>query len=170
VTRVSFRQLLVWCFVLSAGVMCGGSIFEHVVVTPLWAGSPPESVRQWPHGGIQGSFFAIASSLYALLSIALAVASRWMPARQRSWALCAGLSGIIVVAITVLFFLPILDKTEVSRGAGLSDDEITRLVTDFKTWNWGRWALMIGGWIAALRALSLSHLAPANTRIQAREP
>ena len=43
-----------------------------------------------------------------------------------------------------------------TRGAGLSGDEITRLVRQFRAWNWARWAVMIGGWVAGLRALSLS--------------
>jgi len=28
-----------------------------VVLTPLWAGSPPQSVMTWSHGVIQGKFF-----------------------------------------------------------------------------------------------------------------
>jgi hypothetical protein len=55
-----------------------------------------------------------------------------------------------------VFFLPILQKTQVTRGAGLSAEEITALVNRFKTWNWGRWVLLIGGWAAGLRALSLN--------------
>jgi hypothetical protein len=55
-----------------------------------------------------------------------------------------------------LFFLPILQKTQATRGAGLSGDEITRLVHQFETWHWGRWAVIVGSWMAGLRALSLS--------------
>jgi predicted tellurium resistance membrane protein TerC len=79
-----------------------------------------------------------------------------MPQRQRKWALLAGVSGIIVMAATFLYFIPILQKTQVTRGAGLSGEEMTRLVNQFKTWNWGRWAVLIGGWVAGLRAFSLS--------------
>jgi H+/Cl- antiporter ClcA len=85
-----------------------------------------------------------------------------LPARQRKWALVAGLSGIIVMVATLFFFIPILQKTQVTRGAGLSGEEITTLVKQFKTWNWGRWLLLIGGWVAGLRALSLSP--PAESR------
>jgi hypothetical protein len=154
--RSAPAQVVLWCFVLSAGIVSGGSIFEHVVLTPLWAGSLPESVTQWPHGGIQGRFFIVASSAYALFSLALVVVSKWMPSGQRRWALLAGLSGIVVVVATAFYFIPILQKTQVTRGAGLSGEEITRLVTQFKMWNWGRWALLFGGWLAGLRALSLS--------------
>lgn len=103
-------------------------------MTPLWAASPPESVTQWTHGGIQGAFFGVASPLYGLFSLALAIASRWMPQRQRTWALLAGISGVITLVWTVLFFLPILQKTQVTAGAGLSGEEITRLVNQFHAW------------------------------------
>jgi hypothetical protein len=154
--RSAITQVVLWLFVLSAGILTGGSIFEHTVLTPLWAGSPPESVTQWQYGSIQGRFFRIASPTYALFSLALVVASWWMPRQQRKWALAAGLSGIIVLVWTILFFLPILGKTQATQGAGLSGEEITRLVNQFKAWNWGRWAVLIGGWVAGLRAFSLS--------------
>ena len=149
-------QVVLWLFVVSAGLMSGASVFEHVVLTPLWAGTVPASVREWPHGGIQGRFFMIASPLYGLFSLALVIVSRWMPRPQRTWGLMAGLSGVVVVVATVVFFLPILEKTQVTRGAGLTGDEIVRLVHQFETWNVARWAALIGGWIAGLRALSLS--------------
>jgi hypothetical protein len=127
-----------------------------MVITPLWAGSPPESVTRWQYGGIQRKFFIIFSPSYYLSSLALIIASWWMPRRQRKWALVAGLSGIIIMVATFSFFIPILQKTQVTRGAGLSGEEITRLVNRFKTANWGRWVILIGGWVAGLRALGLS--------------
>ena len=149
-------QIALWLFALSASILAGGGIFEHLVLTPLWAGSPPESVTGWQYGGIQGKFFIIFSPLYYLCSLALIIASRWMPVRQRKWALVAGLSGLIVGLATFLFFIPILQKTQATRGAGLSGEEITRLVNQFKTWNLGRWVVLIGGWLAGLRAFSMS--------------
>lgn len=154
-TRPAVIRATLWLFVLSLTLLTGGGIFEHVVLTPLWAGAPPESVTGWPYGAIQGKFFRVASPLYYLFSLALTIGSWWMPRRQRKWALAAGLSGIMVMLATVFFFIPILQKTQATRGAGLSGEEITRLVNQFVTWNWGRYALMIGGWAAALRALSL---------------
>lgn len=154
--RSTVAQVVLWLFVLSASILTGGGVFEHVILTPLWAGSPPESVTGWQYGGIQRKFFIIFSPLYYLCSLALIIASWWMPPRQRKWALAAGLSGIILMFATFLFFIPILQKTQVTRGAGLSGEEITRLVNQFKAWNWGRWAVLLGGWIAGLRALNLS--------------
>jgi len=154
--RLSVIRAILWLFVLSLTILTGGGIFEHVVFTPLWAGSPPESVTRWPYGAAQAKFFGIASPLYYLFSLALIIASWWMPRRHRVWALVAGLSAILVMLATVFFFIPILHKTQATRGAGLSGEEITNLVNQFVTWNYGRYVLMIVGWVAALRALSLS--------------
>jgi Domain of unknown function (DUF1772) len=154
--RSLVTQIPLWFFVLSASILTGGGIFEHVVLTPLWAGSPPESVTGWQYGGIQRKFFIIFSPLYYLCSLALIIASWWMPRRQRKWALVAGLSGVIIGIATFSFFIPILQKTQVTRGAGLSGEEITRLVNQFKTVNWARWIVLITGWVAGLRAFSMS--------------
>jgi hypothetical protein len=91
-----------------------------------------------------------------LISLVLVIASFWMPAPQRKWALVGGLSGIIALLSTLFFFLPILRQTQVTQGAGLSGEEITRLVNQFKMWSWARWAVLFGGWMAGLRAFSLS--------------
>jgi hypothetical protein len=155
-TRSLVTRAPLWLFVLSAGILLGGSIFEGVVLTPLWAGSLPESVTQWQYGSIQSRFFMVATPLYGLFSLALIIASWWMPRNQRKWALVAGTCGVVVVVATSFFFLPILQKTQATRGAGLSGEEITRLVKQFETWHWGRWAVITLGWVAGLRALSLS--------------
>src|SRR5918998_5456132 len=154
--RSTVTQVVLCLFVLSAVILTGGGIFEHMVLTPLWAGSPPESVTAWQYGGIQRKFFIIFSPSYYLCSLALIIASWWMPQRQRKWALAAGLSGIIIMIATFSFFIPILQKTQVTRGAGLSGEEITRLVNQFKTANWARWIVLIGGWVAGWVALRLS--------------
>ena len=154
--RPAFIRAVLWLFVLSTTILIGGGIFEHVVVTPLWAGSPPESVTGWQYSVVQAKFFAVASPLYYLFSIALILMAWRMPQQQRKWVLVAGLCGVIVMITTIFFFIPILQKTQAVRGAGLSGDEITRLTHQFVNWNYGRYVLMFGGWAAALRALSLS--------------
>ena len=156
VKRLNVTRIVLWLFVLSVTILIGGGIFEHVVVTPLWAGSPPESVTEWQYGVVQAKFFAVASPLYYLFSIALIVMSWWMAPPQRKWALVAGVCGIIVMLTTIFFFIPILSKTQATRGAGLSGEEITRLTNQFVNWNYGRYVLMFGGWIAAMRAITLS--------------
>ena len=154
--RPATIRVILWLYLLSLTILIGGGIFEHVVLTPLWAGSPPESVTDWQYGVVQANFFSIASPLYGLFSLALIIASFWMPTQQRKWALSAGICGIAVMLSTIFFFIPILSKTQATRGAGLSGEEIIRLTNQFVNWNYGRYVLMIGGWIAALRTIILS--------------
>ena len=155
IKRINAPLIVLWLWVLAVTILMGGGIFEHLVLTPLWAGSPPESVTAWEHGIVQARFFGLISPLSFLLSVALIIASWWMPRQQRKWALFAGLLMLVLGIMTVTFFIPILQKTMGARGAGLSGEEITNLVNQFKTWNWVRWTLAVAGWAAAWRALFL---------------
>src|SRR5687767_4635650 len=143
-------RIVLWAWVISASMLAGGGVFEHTVLSPLWQGSPPESVTSWPYGGVQRSFFIVVSPAYYLCSLAMLIASFWMPPRLRIWARIAGVSGIVIAIATFGFFIPILNKTQVSRGAGLSGEEITRLVNEFRSWNWARFTVLLGGWLAGL--------------------
>jgi uncharacterized membrane protein len=121
--QTSFALMALWCFVLSAGLLTGGSIFEGTVLTPLWSNALPESVMQWKLGMVQTKFFAVATPAYGLFSVALLVTARWLSPQQYQWALTAGICGLVVIVATFTFFLPILLKTQATAGAGLSGDE-----------------------------------------------
>jgi hypothetical protein len=148
--------VVLWLLVVWAGVLVGGSVFERLVVTPLWASSPPESVTAWTGGAIQRPFFMVATPGWALFSLAAFVLSYAMPAAARPWARVAGVAGVSMMIWTAAFFIPILEKTEASRGAGLSGEEITRLTKQFVTWGALRAFIAFGGWLAAIRALVLA--------------
>lgn len=146
--------VLVLCLlVVVSGILVGGSIYETVVVNPLWAGAPPTSVTTWPYGSIQAPFFRVATPTWALLSLGAFVLSFAMPAAARLWARTAGVIGVGVMIWTIVYFIPRVTKTEGNRGAGLSDDEITRFTLQFIHWGYLRTLLALGGWLAALRAL-----------------
>lgn len=152
----SLIAAVVWLFVIATGILLGGSIFEGVVLTPMWSHNLPDSVRSWQHGAAQSPFFAVLTPFYGLLSLVMIVAGFMMNSRQKMPALIAGVLGVAVLIATVTFFLPILGQTEFNQGAGLSGEEITRLVTQFKTWHWLRWAAIAASWLCGLRVLSLS--------------
>lgn len=155
--RLKITRLVLWLFVLSSTFLLGGGTFEHLVLTPLWAGSPPGSVTQWQYGAVQAKFFGIFSSIFYLFLIATIITLWWMPPRPRRWAMVSVLCGIIVMIATLGFFIPILGQTQATGGAGLSGEEITRLTNQFVNWNYGRYVLLVGGWAAALRALVVSY-------------
>jgi hypothetical protein len=156
-TRLTIAKTFLWLFVLLAGIVSGGSIFEHLTIMPIWFGSPPESVISFHYPGIQVHFFGKFSPAFGLASLGLIIVSWMLPHQQRKWALAAGVCGVAVILLTFFFFLPIARQLLDVKAHGLSGDEVVRLVGVWHTWQWGRWALLIGGWVLGLRALSLSH-------------
>jgi hypothetical protein len=148
--------VVLWSLVVTAGILVGGSIYETVVVNPLWAGAPPTSVTSWPYGSIQAPFFRVATPGWALLSVAVFALSFAMPQAARPWARAAGIIGVVVMIWTVTYFIPRVVATEGNRGAGLTPEEITRMTHEFVRWGYLRTVIAAGGWLVALRALILA--------------
>jgi uncharacterized membrane protein len=148
--------IVLWALVVASGVLVGGSVFERIVVTPLWAASPPESVTAWTLGAIQRPFFIVVTPLWALLSLGVLALASALPEPARPWARTAGIIGVCVMIATIAFFVPLLEKTEANRGAGLSSADIARFTRMFVHWSYLRSAVALGGWLAALRALTLA--------------
>ncbi len=158
--RTFIAQLVLWLFVFSSSIQMGRSVYEMLVVNPLWFGSPPESVTNWnpvPEFAIEpGRFWAVAVPLYMLTTLAILITAWFMPSPRRKWALIAGVCTLAVIVSTALFFVPILRETIISRGAGFSAEEITTKVNLWVNWNWLRMAVVFVGWLAGMRALNLN--------------
>lgn len=165
-TRQLIARIVLWLFIFSSSIQMGGAVYESCVINPLWAGSPPESVTGWnpvPQYAIDPArFWKRASPLYALVTLAVLIVAWFMPKLSRRWALVAGICTLVVTLSTVLFFVPILRQTIFTRGAGLSAEEISTKAHQWVNWNWARMVLVLVGWIAGVRALSL--LSSVNDR------
>jgi hypothetical protein len=165
-TRQLISQVILWLFIFSSSIQMGGAVYESFVITPLWAGSPPESVTGWnpvPQYAIEPvRFWGRASPLYGLVTLAILIAAWFMPKAGRRWTLVAGVCALIAILSTLLFFVPILRETIFTRGAGLSGAEISSKVYQWVNWNWPRMVLVFVGWLAGVRALGL--LSPESGR------
>ena len=151
-----FAVVVLGVLVVVSAALFGGALFEHLVVTPLWAHAPPASVTAWTHGTIQRPFFLVVTPTWAVLSLATLALSRSMPGPVRRWARASAIVGIGVVIWTAAFFLPIVHETEANRGAGLSNEEITGLVHAFVAWNQLRLVAVLASCLSALRGLMLA--------------
>ena len=160
--RNRITEISLWVLVISLGILIGATIFEAIVITPLWAGSPPESVRGWnenPRYAIENGKFFVLIVLPLLISSLASLISGWnQPSPRRKWLIVAAVCTLIGFVATGSFFVPILTETIFVRGEGLSDAQIVEKVSTWVTYNWGRMALQTFGWLAALRALSLRYL------------
>ncbi len=167
--RNRITEISLWVFIICLGILIGATVFEALVITPLWAGSPPESVRGWnenPRYAIESRIFFGLIAPALLLSTLVSLIAGWnMPWTRRKWLVAAVICSFIGFFATVLFFVPILRETTFTRGAGLSDAEIVEKVSSWVTYNWWRMALQTFGWLAALRALSLRYLPPNSPEV-----
>lgn len=167
--KTRFISAALWLAVLVTGLQLGGSVYEHFVITPLWAGSPPASVRNWnpvPEFAIVPGEFWVRSALAALPAmIGLFVAACLSRRPVRLWCLVAALCSLAVMIATGSFFVPILQETILNGGADLSDAEIVRKVHLWTTWNSLRFSVGLVGWIAAI--IGLKNVQPVVARLPA---
>lgn len=43
----SIAQIFLWLFVIALGIELGAGLYETLIVMPLWAGAPPDSVTAY---------------------------------------------------------------------------------------------------------------------------
>jgi hypothetical protein len=147
-------QSILWLFILFQGLLTGGALFDALVLTPLWAGSPPQSVTTWSYGVIQGKFFVPIGTVGALFSLVLLFTARLTPPQCRRWAVIAAVCGLIVLLSELLFFIPIQMKIQATPGTGLSSEEIVNLANRFVLWHWLKLAVGLTALAAGLQALA----------------
>lgn len=157
--RERIAQATLYLFIIASGLQMGAATFETFVITPLWSRSPPESVTNWnpvaEFAVNPGLYWGKGTLFYTLCTLLILIAAWTMPKVKRNWTLFAGILAVAILIATATFFVPILMKTIVVRGAGLSGEEITRMVHAWVNWNWLRFAAGLAAWLAAIRAVSL---------------
>ena len=154
IKRSITAQYVLWLFVLFQGLVTGGALFDALVLTPLWAGSPPQSVTTWSYGVIQGRFFLPFGILAALLSLVLLFTARLMLPQCRRLAVIAAVCGMIVLLSEMLFFVPIQMKIQAIPGTGLSGEEIVKLANRFVLWHSLKLIVGLIAFAAGLQALA----------------
>jgi hypothetical protein len=140
---------------LAFGIHLGAAIYETVVITPLWAAAPPQSVR----GFNPVAEFAVhplsykipAVSVLAVVSLALMLIA--ISTRIHYWMLLAGGIGTLIAAGTILHAIPLLRELVVSHGEGLTDAQIVTQVEAWLLWSRIRIAGLLVAWAATLAGL-----------------
>ena len=157
-------KTLLFIFVVVLGIEIGAGLYETLVVLPLWALSPPDSVIEYykhnaaePQfalnaGGRFWMFFTPLTGLTALL--ALLSGFRTNP-RHRRWRITGSVLALIVVAATFAWFVPNIMKLYSEAVLTMSADEVTTLTNQWVRLNWVRVAVYLTGWLCALRAFSI---------------
>jgi len=102
---------------------------------------------------------AIAVLSFASLSLMSVAAGK---AAGRGWSLLAGLIGLAIAIATIFHAVPILRRTIVDNGAGLSDSQILEHVRAWVVWSRLRLFALLVAWVATIVALLRRSAAPRS--------
>lgn len=157
--RTRIAQILLWYNVISMGIWAGGTVYQMVVIVPLWSAAPPESVRAFFLGtgwlGTIGNFFGPRTMALRMLPILLGVVAGWHLRMHRGWLLVPALCSIAGVAMTLSYIYPINDVLFTQAGGNLGPEAVRGMVRQWIVADRVRFAIMSVGYLCLLRALSI---------------
>ena len=148
--------ILLWLFVVNLGIAFGAGLYEHRVVTPNWithdatgshwnaemARRDDTGLRFWAY---------VTTGPLTLLTLANLFVAWKTSGPERGWWLTAALVVLGDRILTFSYFIPTM--------VGLMNaTDPPRSVATARRWmrlNYLRHALVLGGWLAALKAFSL---------------
>lgn len=145
-----WKDVVLWLFVINLGIAFGAGIYEGRVVVSQWENIPPS---QWPNTGLM--FWAyVTTGPLTLLTIASIFAAWMAQGPMRPWYLAAVCIVILERIATFSYFIPTMVRLMGTEG--LPDADVKATLSQWLLMNHGRHLLTLAGWLAALRALSLS--------------
>jgi uncharacterized membrane protein len=148
-----------WLLVIAFALVLGGQLLDTVVLVPIWASAPPQSLSEWmksPAAARVPRFFArLLPVLLAVSVLGLAVALVLGLGDRRALAL-AGLCGILHMALIFVFFIPTNRALGFLPGAAADPSRWGELIQKWLFWNRVRICLDTVGLIAAVLAVSSS--------------
>ena len=162
--QFSIAQILLWVFVVVSGIAIGGGLYEQLVVMPLWSLAPPDSVTAYYQHNVAnpqftlnqgGRFWAFVMPLVGLLAIATLLSGLRTQREHRKWRIAGTVLTLLVVVLTVIWFVPNIIKLTGEGVMAMRPDEVTSLTNKWVSLNWLRAVLFLTAWLAALRALTI---------------
>lgn len=155
----SWHPMLLWLFVIGLGVAFGAGLYEHRIVVPDWLVRDAAGIPHW-HADVATRddtgrrFWAFVSTgPLTLLTLASLVAAWRSRGAWRAWWLGAAFTALGERLFTFGFFIPTL-----IRLSGMPDaPEAVATAQLWSSLNYGRHALNLVAWLAALKAFAVFH-------------
>jgi hypothetical protein len=147
--RKYVTEVLLWMFVIDLGIAFGAGIYEGRIVVPQWENTPPQT---WPNTGLK--FWAYVTTVpLTLITLASLVAAWRDQGPRRYWWLGALAITVAERSSTFSYFIPMMIRLMGTEN--LPEAEVKAALSQWRRLNYGRHALTLGAWLAALKALSL---------------
>lgn len=144
-------SILLWLFVINLGIAFGAGLYEHRIVIPRWIGS------HWIAGAARDDdtgrrFWAFVSTgPLTLLTLANLVAAWRSVEPARAWWFAAALLALGDRLLTFSYFIPVM----IGLMDAADSPESVATATRWSKLNYLRHALVLGAWLAALKAFAL---------------
>jgi hypothetical protein len=160
--RVRLLRIFLWLSVLAWGIGAGAKLYDLIVLAGAWSASPPESLSLMPYGArfpvIPGQFFAPTSGATLVGAIGTLICGWRTPASYRAWLWSSAILILSLWVFTIVAFWPSNHALFAAASAPpLSPEahaELIRRAHQWITLDWCRVAMMLGGFISAVRAIS----------------
>lgn len=158
-TRERFADVLLWLVLVFVATMFGASVYQRISLIPEWGGALPQSVVQYfgdPRAGQAIDRFWTLVTGPTALAIILALIVNWSLAARRRWISRGAILFFVMLAWTVLYFIPQgVMPLMVRGGQGLAPEAITEMARAWIFWDWFRMAGTLGSYLCFIKAATL---------------
>jgi hypothetical protein len=152
-------NIFLWYSVFAWSTWFGGTLYQMLVIVPIWGSSPPESVQAFFLGTDYNRtifhFFGPPFMLARVTPLIVALALAWHLPRHRMALGIAVLCIVVTVIFTVAYIYPINSVLFLQAGGDGTAAEITAMA---QKWIWAdrlRFAIGVVALVALLQAFRL---------------
>ena len=153
-------EALLWYNVLSLGIWFGGTLYQMLVIVPLWSEAPPESVRhffgQSGYARTINNFFGPRTQALRAIPIFLLAIFGWSDPNWRLWLAVPAMTTALALAMTRLYIYPLNEILIFKAGGDLNADTVVALVRRWIVADRLRFAVMTIGYGALLCGFRMS--------------
>jgi hypothetical protein len=161
-TRVSLLRAFLWLSVLAWGIGAGAKLYDLIVLAGAWSAGPPQSLALLPYPPRfpvnPGQFFAPTSAATLVGAVGALICGWRTPFSYRFWLWSSTILIFALWVFTAVAFWPSNHALFVAASAPpLTAEGHAELIRRAQQWialDWCRVAMMMGGFISAVRAIS----------------
>jgi hypothetical protein len=153
-------KILLWLFVINLGIAFGAGLYEHRIVVPNWIVSDDAGMH-WNAEAVRRDdtglrFWAyVTTGPLTFLTLANLFAGWKASGTARGWWLSAALLALADRVLTFSYFIP----TMVGLMNATDSPASVAAAARWASLNHLRHALVLGGWLAALKTFALVYRA-----------
>jgi hypothetical protein len=138
------------------GTLLGGIAYSHLVYFPVYLSALPDSavVVNGPYGLHEATFWTTIHPLL-ILSLIVTLAMNWRERARRKLVLLSFGTYIIVIVVSVIYFIPELVAFENSPGSSLTTVQWTVRAHRWQSLSWTRGAVCYAAFVPLLLALTI---------------